>query len=341
MGRKKASSFTDRNGKYNMKNNAIKVLELNSFYDDPSEITKIIQRLFKYQAELGSAILDQYDNSETQFISVTLNMEQIEPFWLKFLDLERFTNGDLPVFCCEDCGCHYSSCSNIYPYTYRDNNGVVGRSYECEVCKTFDCKTIGEIAERNQKEGPLVAKKHALSLLTVPQHDEVVSEEIVPEHSKPIDISNHTFSGTICVDRIPQLMDMLANNAWYGLSPQSIQLTAGENVIVLDGYVYEPGYEDFSSTSSITLNGYILYGYDSRNADAYRNEVYQTGIHAKLDDAISDLKAHISDQVLQIDASISTENSCALTNKIDAALFKSSFSTQDCHCTESNRSAER
>lgn len=281
-----------------MEKDDIKVLELNSFQDDPSEITQIIQRLLKYQTELGPIILDHYSDPDSQFITVTVDMEQLEPFWLKFLNLDRFVNGDLPVFCCEECGCHYSSCNKIYPFTYRGNNGVVGRSYECEVCRIFDRETNQEIRDRNDKEGPLAAKRYALSLLEEPEQDQVISDKVVQTDNISEDSLTPTFNLTISVDRIPTMLSILANNAWYGISPQSLVFTDGEHIVKLDGYVYEPGYEYFSATSSLTLDGEILYGYDSRNVAAYQNEEYQIGIHAKLDDAISALKEQIGDHTL-------------------------------------------
>ena len=76
---------------------------------------------------------------------------------------------------------------------------------------------------------------------------------------------------------IPALMGSLANNAWYGKEPTKMCLWAGDDVITLEGYTYEPGYEYFSSTPSISFNGECLYGIDSRNVDAYKNEVYHIG----------------------------------------------------------------
>lgn len=281
-----------------MENVAIKVLELNSFQDDSSEITQIIQRLLKYQAELGPIILDHYSDPDSQFITVTVDMEQIEPFWLKFLDLDRFVNGDLPVFCCEECGCHYSSCNRIYPFTYRGNNGVVGRSYECEVCRIFDRKTTQEIRDRNEKDGPHAAKRHALSLLEEPQQNHAISDKVTQEDNLFEASSTPIFNQAISVDRIPTILSILANNAWNGESPQSLVFTDGKHMVKLEGYVYEPGYEYFSATSSLTLDGEILYGYDSRNVAAYQNETYQIGVYADLDDAISALKKQIGGHTL-------------------------------------------
>ena len=62
-------------------------------------------------------------------------------------------------------------------------------------------------------------------------------------------------------------------------------------MIELSGYVYEPYYEQFSATGSISLNGRILFGMDSRTVDGYRHETYQRGVCADLEDAIAVIKA--------------------------------------------------
>lgn len=89
---------------------------------------------------------------------------------------------------------------------------------------------------------------------------------------------------------VTHIMRELSNNAWSGLKPTQICIAAGENLIEIKGYIYEPGYEMFSATASLSINGQILYGKDSRNVEAYRNEVYQTGVYDKLEDAVSYIK---------------------------------------------------
>lgn len=97
---------------------------------------------------------------------------------------------------------------------------------------------------------------------------------------------------------IPALMNTVANNAWFGISPTKICISAGDDVIKLEGYTYEPFYEDFSSTSSILFNDEVLYGLDSRNVAAYRNEVYNKGKFNTLDEAVAHIKAQIKGKEL-------------------------------------------
>ncbi len=98
-----------------------------------------------------------------------------------------------------------------------------------------------------------------------------------------------------CVGKydVRRIMGQVADNAWYGKEPTTVCLAAGEYLITIDGYTYEPSYESFSSTASIALNGEILYGQDSRCVEAYRYEVYQTGQFGSLEEAV----AHIADTV--------------------------------------------
>lgn len=90
---------------------------------------------------------------------------------------------------------------------------------------------------------------------------------------------------------IPSMLQVLAHNAWYGKEPTETRILAGEHVIELNGYVYEPYYEQFSATGSISLNGRVLYGMDSRTVEGYRHETYQRGVCADLEDAIAVIKA--------------------------------------------------
>lgn len=90
---------------------------------------------------------------------------------------------------------------------------------------------------------------------------------------------------------IPSMLQVLAHNAWYGKEPTETHILAGENVIELNGYVYEPYYEQFSATGSISLNGRILFGMDSRTVESYRHETYQRGVCSSLEDALDVIKA--------------------------------------------------
>lgn len=128
---------------------------------------------------------------------------------------------------------------------------------------------------------------------------------------------------------IPLLMNTLADNAWYGREPTSIRLIAGDNVITLEGYTYEPSYECFSATSSISLNGEILYGQDSRNVEAYRYEVYMMGKYETLNEAVAHIKEKVNVQELvlaseksEVDNVISNAEARVVQNNTDISTDK-------------------
>ena len=128
---------------------------------------------------------------------------------------------------------------------------------------------------------------------------------------------------------IPEMMNQLSSNAWNGRDPKTICLTAGDNIIKMDGYIIEPHYEDFSSASSISFNGQILYGVDSRSVSAYRHEVYTTGIYDCLDKAVAHIKECIKGQNIvlveeqaQVDKLISRAEVLAAQRQADSKTLQ-------------------
>lgn len=111
---------------------------------------------------------------------------------------------------------------------------------------------------------------------------------------------------------VSRLMREVEGNAWIGGERKAISLYAGSDVITIEGYIYEPSYEYFSATSSVALNGQILYGLDSRNVDAYRNEEYHTGIYKSLGEALN----HIREATKGKEIVTATNRKQALTDKI-------------------------
>ena len=59
---------------------------------------------------------------------------------------------------------------------------------------------------------------------------------------------------------IEKLLEELEANAWYNKGIKSTAyLKCEEDVVKLHGYMYEPCYELFSTTHTITLNGEVLF----------------------------------------------------------------------------------
>lgn len=64
------------------------------------------------------------------------------------LDMHREIDGKCRQ--CDVCRCGYLS---YMPYTYRNNCGVVGRSYECEVCQQLSNGAANYVKEFVEKHG--------------------------------------------------------------------------------------------------------------------------------------------------------------------------------------------
>ena len=76
---------------------------------------------------------------------------------------------------CAVCRCGYLS---YIPYTYRDNCGLVGRSYECEVCKSLSDREVSYVTEYMKKHG---SKKTLIRIL----NGKIFKHYIIPDD--PID----------------------------------------------------------------------------------------------------------------------------------------------------------
>lgn len=154
-----------------------------------------------------------------------------------------------------------------------------------------------------------------------PQFGETVKEEPAAR----VATENESISFMLGKHDISQLMREVEGNAWIGGERKTISLFAGTDVITVEGYVYEPTYEYFSATSSIALNGQILYGLDARNVDAYRNEVYHTGIYHSLDEALN----HIREATKGKEIVSQPNRKQSLTDKIKGAATRQASPTPD------------
>ena len=77
-------------------------------------------------------------------------------------------------------------------------------------------------------------------------------------------------------------------------------IISGKDVVKLEGYIYEPGYESFSVTHSIALNGEMLFGKDSKNVGPYHNEEYTFGKFNSDKETIEYLKQYFGDKEINI-----------------------------------------
>ena len=68
----------------------------------------------------------------------------------------------------------------------------------------------------------------------------VYEEEYIREHSDAERNDLQPLNDYLGAYDIPTLMNTLANNAWYGREPTKMSLWAGDDVITIEGYTYEP-----------------------------------------------------------------------------------------------------
>ncbi len=97
-----------------------------------------------------------------------------------------------------------------------------------------------------------------------------------PHHIPSQDLSEFLFAQ----------MQKVKDAAWGNGEAKKVQVTVGNDIIELSGYIFEDGYEYFTSTASISLNGTILYALHSRNTAPYRYQTYNQGSYNSPEAAI-------------------------------------------------------
>lgn len=151
--------------------NDIKILEISAFLDleqankDKRDqlLYNILFPVFKHKTALKKAVIDLFEDKKDNFVSVTLDISKISKRLLKKCKLDSLLSGKVYISKCCYCGCHYIT---YFPYTYRDNCGCIGRSYECLSCRSLSNKTLSDIIDIRNIGGELAAKEYQISLLT-------------------------------------------------------------------------------------------------------------------------------------------------------------------------------
>ena len=108
-----------------------------------------------------------------------------------------------------------------------------------------------------------------------------------------------------------ELIEELEKNAFYGRDKNVLYIYNNRNMIEIKGYIYEPNYESFSATHSITMDGETLFAQDARSVAPYHNEKYVYGKFKTTEDAIKYIEEYLGEQeiVLQYDKpNIATES---------------------------------
>ncbi len=94
-------------------------------------------------------------------------------------------------------------------------------------------------------------------------------------------------------------------------------IMSSKDVVKLEGYIYEPGYNSFSATHSIALNEEMLFGKDAKNVGPYHNEVYTFGKFNSDKETIEYLKQYFGDReiIIKYDEQTEIENAEMLFGK--------------------------
>lgn len=92
----------------------------------------------------------------------------------------------------------------------------------------------------------------------------------------------------------------LEESAWYKNGSKSMYIISGKDVLEIEGYIYEPRYESFSTTHLLRLNNEVLYGKDSRSVAEYRNEIYTFGKFKDEKMAVDYVKEYFANKEISI-----------------------------------------
>ena len=145
-----------------------------AFYDrkdtEPNEYNDFMRNLVNYKKKLKPLYYEN-DRGKILIVFYKKKLKSVKKFIsdrnVKFFD--KVMSGKFRH--CSKCGCGYMAYEE---YTYRDNCGCVGRSYECPVCQCYSDRTVHKISEYAIKHG---SKKTILKLLTDEDFNKQIFED--------------------------------------------------------------------------------------------------------------------------------------------------------------------
>ena len=120
-----------------------------------SDYNKALKIIFDNKDDLKPLYYEKERNYEFMVFYSTKLLSHIKPHTDE--DLIRDILHDIAnglVYKCSKCGCGIVGTPF---YTYRNNNGCVGRSYECHVCRGYDNKEARNISKYREKHGSKAA----------------------------------------------------------------------------------------------------------------------------------------------------------------------------------------
>lgn len=124
-------------------------------------LEEIVANVYNNRKKLKKAIME-CDVNKHDFAYITIDLSKLSKRLIKKYRLNLLTDGTFPLKHCCYCGCYYIT---YYLYTYRDNCGCIGRTYECISCRNLSNQTAGEIQSISKKMGVKTAKEYQLKLL--------------------------------------------------------------------------------------------------------------------------------------------------------------------------------
>ena len=104
-------------------------------------LEEIVANVYNNRKKLQKAIME-CDVNKHDFAYITIDFSKLSKRLIKKYRLNLLIDGTFPLKHCCFCGCYYIT---YYLYTYRDNCGCIGRSYECISCRNMNNQTAGEI----------------------------------------------------------------------------------------------------------------------------------------------------------------------------------------------------
>lgn len=124
-------------------------------------LEEIVANVYNNRKKLKKAIME-CDVNKHDFAYITIDFGKLPKRLIKKYRLNLLIDGTFPLKHCCFCGCYYIT---YYLYTYRDNCGCIGKSYECISCRNLSNQTAGEIQSISKKMGVKTAKEYQLKLL--------------------------------------------------------------------------------------------------------------------------------------------------------------------------------
>ena len=157
-------------------------------------LEEIVANVYNNREKLKKAIME-CDVNKHNFAYITIDLSKLSKRLIKKFRLNLLLDGTFPLKHCFYCGCYYIT---YHLYTYRDNCGCTGRSYECISCRNLSNKTVCEIHNISQKLGARNAKEYQLKILRDEEgyslsEEKIIRLDIVDEDAPPDERAQCTY----------------------------------------------------------------------------------------------------------------------------------------------------